>query len=605
MPTALAHVGGVDSNRKGDFTLFSLARLGASLTMALVIIPLAGCGGGGSSAPPVTTTPQPTASPATATAFTCPSSETSLDASGGRASGGVASETRRSYRGSANTTTLPLLAVSYRTSAIANPAGTIDARVASLGVSKLREFDYPATGIATRLLSVAPSAVAQAESTLRSTPGVVAVSQSRRLAPLAVTNPYLGTDPYFVGYTGTSAPLYQKANTGGQWDMHIVQLEHAFGYSQMNNGSSVPVTQNALGSTTVKLAIIDTGEDVTHPELKLAHIVRTECFITNAAGTAQSTGTFVTDGDGHGTDVTGIAVANANNDYGFAGDAGNVSLMLYRVFPVPDDNCAPGNAAGDNDPQCGAADTDIVSAIDDAVASGANVISMSLGGNPCASPGVDSDPLEGQAVANAIAHSVIVVAASGNSGGQGVTAPACDSGVIAVGASGYEDGQANGTNTGTNVGSEYVTSYTQYGATNTPNSITSWGLVAPGGDPSAAESSPNATTLDYLHWIENIWTSTPYMSSPSDENFVGNCTPSTEFPGLGNCRTLIAGTSMSTPHVAGAAALVLSVNATYQSPARMFQLLCATADDINDSHQGCGRLNVYRAVGTALNDPTP
>ena len=82
----------------------------------------------------------------------------------------------------------------------------------------------------------------------------------------------------------------------------------------------------------------------------------------------------------------------------------------------------------------------------------------------CTSPGVDADPIEGNAVANAIAHNVIVVAASGNAGGQGVDAPACDAGVIAAGASGYEDGQANGTNSGTNIGSEYVTSYTQFGS---------------------------------------------------------------------------------------------------------------------------------------------
>jgi subtilisin family serine protease len=59
---------------------------------------------------------------------------------------------------------------------------------------------------------------------------------------------------------------------------------------------------------------------------------------------------------------------------------------------------------------------------------------------------------------------------------------------------------------------------------------------------------------------------------------------------------------MATPHVAGAAALILAVNPGYQSPAAMKALLCQTADDIGDSHQGCGRLNVYRAMATALND---
>jgi subtilisin family serine protease len=599
--------------------LISLARLGAAFTVALFTVPLVSCGGGGggsSSTPPVSPTATPSSN--SAVAFTCPSSATSLDSTGARASGGVSSETRRSYRGSANTSTLPMLAVSYRTSAIANPSTTIDARVASLGASKYTEFDYPRLGTATRMLHVTPSSIAQVESTLRSTPGVLAVSQSRRLAPLAASA-YVGTDPYFVGYPAGSAPapLYQTSSTGGQWDMHIVELEHAFGYSQP--GSSVTTNPSALGSGSVKLAIIDTGEDVTHPELALANRVRSECFITNEAATAQSTGTFVTDGDGHGTDVTGIAEASPLNAYGFVGDAGNVSLMLYRVFPTPDDNCVPGNVNEPTDPQCGAADTDIASAIDDAVANGANVISMSIGGtisdtnnSGCTSPGVDQDPVEGNAVANAISHNVIVVAASGNfasSAGEGVSAPACDAGVIAVGASGYEDGQTNGTNSGSNVGAEYVTSYSQYGTTNVADSITSWGLVAPGGDPSNEEASASATTVDYLHWIENIWTSTPYMSSPSDENFVGNCAMSTEYGEAGNCRTLIAGTSMATPHVAGAAALILSATggsgSIYASPTAMFALLCGYADNISDSHQGCGRLNVYRAMAKALNDPNP
>ena len=360
---------------------------------------------------------------------------------------------------------------------------------------------------------------------------------------------------------------------------------------------------NALGSQSVKLAIIDTGEDVTHPELAMAHVVHTKCFITSEDGSTQSTGTFVTDGFGHGTDVTGIAVANAQNDYGFVGDAGDVSLMLYRVFPTPDDNCAnPDSTAGQNDPQCGADDTDIISAIDDAVANGANVISMSLGGNNCTSSGVDPDLAEGAAVANAIANNVIVVAASGNAGGEGVTAPACDAGVIAVGASAYNDGVANGTGyTGTS--NEYVASYSQYGATNIADSTSSWGLVAPGSDPSSADVS--ATQPDYLHWIENIWTSTPYMSSPSDTSFEGNCAQSPEYGEAGNCRTLIAGTSMATPHVAGAAALILSVNPSYQSPSAMFQLLCTTADNLGSGqNQGCGRLNVYRAMAKALSDPS-
>ncbi len=542
----------------------------------------------------------PTPSPAPGSPYTCPSSDTVASVSRG-SSANPASLPRRTYRRAANVAAAaPLLAVSYRTSAITNPAASIDARIASLGAAKQLEFDYPTTGVATRLLHVAPSQMAQAESALRSTPGVVAVGATRRVSALSVNGPYFGNDPYFVGPPGSVAPLYQTDTTGGQWDMHIVQLEHAFDYSVASNGSGVS-SAGALGSANVRLAIIDTGEDVTHPELKLAHVVRTECFITNESN-VQSTGTFVTDGWGHGTDVTGIAAASPNNDFAFTGAGGGVSLMLYRVFPTPDDSCTNDQSSDD---QCGADDVDVVSAIDDAVANGANVISMSLGGGisdsdpaGCTSPGVDFDPAEGNAIANAIAHNVIVVAASGNAGGSGVAAPACDAGVIAVGASGYYDGHTNATGYVGSIGSEYVTGYSQYGSVNVGGSATSWGIVAPGGDALNSNDEYN------LHWIENIWTSTPYMSSSTDTSFEGACN-NDEFNEVGNCRTLVDGTSMATPHVAGAAALILSAAPSYATPTAMRQLLCSTADNIGSPNEGCGRLNVYRAMAQALSDPSP
>jgi subtilisin family serine protease len=478
-----------------------------------------------------------------------------------------------------------LLEVTYRTAAVANPQQTIDARVASFGANKVGELAFDRLGLTTRVLHVSPANLSNVESVLRTQPGVVSVAAARRRSTLTVSQPYLGTDPFFDDATGAPAPLYEAESGDGQWDMHIVQLEHAFDYSQ--SGNSVPPNADALGSTSVKLAIIDTGEDVTHPELKLADIVRTRCFITNESGT-QSTGTYVTDPDGHGTDVTGIAEGNPNNGHYFTGDAGNVALMLYRVFPTPDDNCTNPNTTDD---QCSATDVDIASAINDAVSNGANVISMSLGGDTC-SGGQDPSTTEGDAVANAIAHDVIVVAASGNGGSSGVAAPACDTGVIAVGASAYWDDHTNATGyAGPNP--EYVASYSQWGSTNTAGSASSWGIVAPGGDPISDTDPYN------LHWIENIWTTTPF-----DSNFAGSC-GTDEFGETGNCLTFIAGTSMSAPHVAGAAALVLSVSSNYQSPTAMKTLLCDTADNISASHQGCGRLNVYRAVAKALDDPDP
>jgi serine protease len=378
--------------------------------------------------------------------------------------------------------------------------------------------------------------------------------------------------------------------------LHVIGLEKAFAYSQSGNGSSV-TDANALGSSSVKIAIIDTGEDTTHPELH-GKITYQKCFITNPSN-VQSTSNFTTDPLGHGTDVSGIAAADNTNALGFTGAGGRVVIYGYRIFPTPDDSCASSTSTS---LQCGADTGDIASAIYDAIQQHVNVISMSLGGGRCTN-GVDSDATEGNAVAAALAANIVVVAAAGNDGSSPLEAPACNAGVIAVGASALGDGQVNGS--GTSVSTEYVASYSDWGSpAASPKSTAAWGIVAPGGDPACATAS-NCDS-DNLHWIENIWTSQPYMASAGDTTFAGACGndyPNASLRTTPDCRTEIAGTSMATPHVAGVAALILSVNSSYQSPAMMKQLLCTTADDIGDPHEGCGRLNAYRAMATALHDP--
>ncbi len=564
-------------------------------------------------------TPSPSSTPTStptgsAAAFICPSSDSvAARAVSPRASGlGDALGRHVNRNRTAALSTPGRLSVTYDLAMLTSSRTALAARESALSTTLVREADYPRLGIATRILNVAPSQAAAVAAKLKMQAGIRNVTVGgARLFKQAVTTPYFPNDPYFTGFKITEAPTAtstappatyevgpyeESANVPGQWNEHAIGLEYAFGYSQSNNGSGV-TNAGAFGSSSVKLAIIDTGEDTTHPELA-SKVAYQKCFITNPSN-SQSTSNYTTDEDGHGTDVSGLATAATNNNLGFAGSGGNTSLYAYRVQATPDDNCVNESTT---DQQCSTDTADIASAVDDAVARGVNVISISLGGGACTTSGVDPDPTEGNAIENAIAAGVVVVAAAGNDGTQGLEAPACDAGVIAAGATSLADGQPNGT--GSSSGSaasptEYVASYSDYGTPGAAaKSASAWGIVSPGGDPSSD------TDADDLHWIEDIWTSTPYMSSASDTNFQGECVP--DYPGTGStidCRTLIAGTSMSAPTVAGAAALILAANSTYQSPTKMKTLLCTTADDIGDPKEGCGRLNIYRAMAVAVGDP--
>jgi len=321
--------------------------------------------------------------------------------------------------------------------------------------------------------------------------------------------------------------------------------------------------------TGAKIAVIDTGIDLNNTDLTKNLLYSTGYQSLNH--TAQDT-------NGHGTNVAGISSAITNNALGFAGGGYNVSLLAYNIFP--DTSSTSHNQL--------ASTVDESAAINDAVARGADVINLSLGAASDYFPNNGFDQGEHDAVIAAINSGVTVVAASGNDADGTETQvshtvldyPAAYDGVIAVGASALRDN-----NTGVYAGStEYVTSYSQYGP--------GLGLVAPGGDPSGgSDNSP-------LHWIWNYSTST--ANFPSDQcTYAHGTLPVTPT----NCTAFFAGTSQATPQVSAAAALLISVGGHHSlSPARVAQLLEDTADNINDPHQGHGRLNIYKALAALTGD---
>jgi subtilisin family serine protease len=494
-------------------------------------------------------------------------------------------EDRRRFLPSASSTAqyVPgVVNVTYNRSQYMARSSTLSAHAVTAGAQLANQLDLAAINRVTQILRVTPGTEAAVMAKLKQDPAVVSVGRSA-YRHLESSTPAYTNDPYENGFAPSNTPpLYEGSSSPGQWDLHVVCAPNAWGYGTASNGTGSAHAGAAGGSSGVPIAIIDTGADLTHPELQPVSRIAWAEAETSGHGTVTSTGVgSMHDNDGHGTNVAGIAAATANNGLGFAGVAYNAPLMIFKVFP----DC-PANSTN-----CTASSADIATAITDAVSKGAKVISMSLGAD---TPAGDEE----SAVANAIAQNVIVVAASGNGNSNtglansSLSYPAADPGVIAVGASAIDD-----TNPAAPV--LKVASYSNYSGAN-PGS---WGVVAPGGDacPGTPEGG-NCSDNDDLHWIENIYSST--ATSP------GDCSPDFGNPGgATDCRILIIGTSQATPHVTGAVALLLSVGVA-QNPTTVKNLLCDSATAIqssstNASHQGCGELDVYRAMAAALGDSSP
>lgn len=280
----------------------------------------------------------------------------------------------------------------------------------------------------------------------------------------------------------------------------------------------------ATGSGAV-VAVVDTG-------ISVGTDLEDTCFVGGYDFVNDDNDT--TDDNGHGTHVAGTVAQSTNNNLGVCGVAFNACLMPVKVL----DQFGYGTYA------------DIIDGINFAVNNGADIISMSLEG---------SSPSQGMedALANAYNNGVTCVAASGNSGQNGVAYPAAyDDYVIAVGATRYDKTRAY---------------YSNYG--------TSLDVVAPGGDINVDQNNDSYADGVLQQTFDPTWGYYFWQ-----------------------------GTSMATPHVSGVAALLYSDGVT--DPDDIRDALESNAVDLGstgwDIYYGYGLINAYDALqnSTPNNPPT-
>lgn len=228
------------------------------------------------------------------------------------------------------------------------------------------------------------------------------------------------------------------------------------------NGWDVPQT-----STTLRVAIVDTGVDLTHPDLA---IVYNRGFGGNPNGDAQRDVRGNSSID-HGTHVAGIAAAIRNNNIGIAGVA---SLGIMAM------GCAVWDGTNQYNIGSGAA------AINDAIANNATVINCSFGQRAPLAAAMQS------ALDNAQSNGVIVVCAAGNNGTEVLSSPsagwAAHSWPILVSNTQADDTLNPGSNfgnsislaaPGTGIFSTFTTNYTASAAGGTYGTMTGTSQASP------------------------------------------------------------------------------------------------------------------------------
>ena len=267
----------------------------------------------------------------------------------------------------------------------------------------------------------------------------------------------------------------------------------------------------------VKVAVIDTGIDFCHPDLA-GNYVEGINYIDNTQPPK--------DDNGHGTHVSGI-IAAQQNDTGVVGVAPNAKLLAAKVL----------DASGS-----GSLST-IINALDWAVQKGARVANLSLGASDfwCAF-GLCGAGSECTAISNAVASGMVVVVAAGNAADEALSyTPANCQDSLTVTAFADSDGASGGIGPTMRGGAELDDTFAQSFSN---HSVYYWDM-----DGSGTFTIADHPVVDIMAPGVEILSTMPTY----------DVTLTTTY-GISKNYGVLSGTSMATPHVAGAAALYIGAN---------------------------------------------
>jgi serine protease len=310
------------------------------------------------------------------------------------------------------------------------------------------------------------------------------------------------------------------------------------------------------GGKGVVIAVLDTGVAYRNwkhfqrsPDFGRTHFVAPYDFVSNNK--------FPLDRNGHGTFVAGILAESTNNGIGLTGLAYGASIMPLRVL----------DASGEGD------EATIARGIRYAVNHGAQVINLSLEFLPSQVNRGSEIPQIVSAIGYAHRRGVTVVGAAGNDETDQIAYPARARGVISVGATTRDRCLADYSNGGSGLD-----------------------IVAPGGGNDAI--MPGAPECHPERSLPSIYQLT--LTSPPHWNRFG-------YPNY------YIGTSMSSPEVAGAAALVIAsrVIGPHPTPDQILARLEQTATTLPvggtkpNADYGYGLLNAGAATTPGVPAPPP